>query len=64
MQKIKTQKAIAQKTKDRSDKSLPDRTFTEALGSLFRKKDRHEEMRLMAAESTEMPELKKVEGEE
>ena len=52
--------AIAQKTKDRSDKSLPDRTIADAFGSLFRKNDRHEEMQLVAAETVDMPELKKV----
>ena len=56
--------AIAQKNKDRTDKSLPDKSFGEAFANLFGKNGRQQEMHLVAAETVNMPELKDVERSE
>jgi len=53
--------AIAQKNKDRSDKSLPEKTLGETFSNLFRKNGQQEEMHLVAADTANIPELKEVE---
>ena len=53
--------ATAQKNKDRSDRSLPERTIGETFNGLFRKNAQREEMHLMAAETVNMPGLQETE---
>ena len=53
--------AVVQKNKDRSDRTLPERTIGEAFSNLFRKNSRGEEMHLVAAETVNMPELQETE---
>jgi hypothetical protein len=50
--------AIEQKAKDRSDKTTPERTAREVLGSLFGKNGNREDLPLAAAETVGIPELK------
>lgn len=53
--------AVVQKKKDRTDRSLPESTFGEAFSSLFKKKGQREEMRIMAADTDQAPELRDIE---